>query len=270
MTSAAISEISESLGAVAEPTIALKDVGVRYRLPSNRTRSLKEFILLRMRGQLAFDDFWALRNTSLTVSAGECLGVIGRNGAGKTTMLQVIARVVPPTEGEVRVRGRVAPLLQLGAGFDQELTGRENIYLNGALLGMERSDISARFDEIVDFAELGGFIGAPLRTYSSGMAARLGFAVATACEPDILLVDEVLSVGDEAFKEKCLARMREFAARGTTMILVSHDPQMIRQFCTRVVWIEGKTVAVSGDPEEAMGAYHLFLTRGRVPTTLTA
>src|SRR5689334_12990417 len=139
MTSAATSDLSIGPRSAAEPTVVLKDVGVRYRLPSNRTRSLKEFVLLRMRGQLAFDDFWAIKHASQTDETGECVGVIGRNGAGKTTMLQVIARVVPPTEGQVSVRGRVAPLLQLGAGFDQELTGRENVYLNGALLGMDRS-----------------------------------------------------------------------------------------------------------------------------------
>jgi ABC-2 type transport system ATP-binding protein len=253
-----------------EPSITLDAVGVRYRLPSNRSRSIKEHVLLRLRGQLTFDDFWALRDVSLDVVPGECLGVIGRNGAGKTTLLQVIARVVPPSEGVVQVRGRIAPLLQLGAGFDQELTGRENVFLNGALLGMERSEITARFDEIVEFSELGEFIEAPLRTYSSGMAARLGFAVATACQPDILLVDEVLSVGDEAFKEKCKARMREFSARGATLIVVSHDAQVIREFCTRVMWIEGKTIAAEGDPEKVMGRYHLFLTRDKAQIGLAS
>jgi len=245
--------------AAATPRVELDRVGVRYRLPSGRTRSLKEYALLWVRGQLAFDDFWAIREVSLNVMPGECLGVIGRNGAGKSTLLQVIARVVSPSEGLVKVRGRVAPLLQLGAGFDQELTGRENVYLNGVLLGMRREEIAAQFDSIVDFAGLGAFIDAPLRTYSSGMAARLGFAVATACEPDILLVDEVLAVGDEAFRAKCLARMREFAGRGTTMILVSHDPQLIGDFCTRVIWIEGKGIRSAGDPVDVMGDYHLFL-----------
>lgn len=263
MDSAAICDLPALNISTVEPSVQLLDVGVRYRLPTNRVRSIKEYALLWLRGQLSFDDFWALDHVSLDINRGECLGVIGRNGAGKTTLLQVIARVVPPTHGAVSVRGRVAPLLQLGAGFDQELTGRENVFLNGALLGMDRSDISARFDEIVDFAEVRDFIDAPLRTYSSGMAARLGFSVATACDPDVLLVDEVLSVGDEAFRAKCMARMHEFIRRGVTLVLVSHEPGYIRELCSRVVWIEGKRIAAEGDPEDVMGQYHLFLTASR-------
>jgi ABC-type polysaccharide/polyol phosphate transport system ATPase subunit len=244
----------------APPAIALADVGVRYRLPKGRTRNLKEITLLWLRRRLAFEEFWAIRNLDLVVPRGERVGVIGRNGAGKSTLLQVIARVLTPTEGNISVRGRVAPLLQLGAGFDSELTGRENVFLNGTLLGMRRAEIAARFDEIVRFAEVEEFVDAPLRAYSSGMAARLGFAVATASEPDILLLDEVLSVGDEAFQLKCLQRMREFAARGTTMVLVTHDPPLIIEHSTRVIWLEGKGIRASGDPTTVMNAYHTFLT----------
>src|SRR5215208_6312644 len=189
------------------PAIELRRVGVRYRLPRSGTRSIKEHALLWLRRRALFDELWALRDIDLSVVAGERLGILGRNGAGKSTLLQVIARVVAPTVGRATVRGRVAPLLQLGAGFDPELTGRENVFLNGVLLGMRRAEIAARFESIIDFAELAEFVHAPVRAYSSGMAARLGFAVATAADPDVLLLDEILAVGDEGFRGKCLARM---------------------------------------------------------------
>jgi len=238
------------------PLIELKEVGVRYRLPRGGVRSIKEYVVLALRGQLRFDDFWALRGVSLNVEHGERLGVIGRNGAGKSTLLQLIARVLTPTLGRVYVRGRVAPLLQLGAGFDAELSGRENVFLNGALLGMRRSHIKERFDAIVDFAELASFIDAPLRTYSTGMAARLGFAVATECDPDILLLDEVLSVGDEAFQAKCVGRLRAFSQRGTTMIVVTHNPQFVLDECTRAIWIHDKRIRSDADPLSVVAAYH--------------
>jgi homopolymeric O-antigen transport system ATP-binding protein len=239
--------------------VELRDVGVRYRLPRGGTRSVKEFALLAARRRLRFDDFWALQGVDLTVASGERLGIVGRNGAGKSTLLQVIARVLAPTTGSIIVRGRIAPLLQLGAGFDMELSGRENVFLNGSLLGMRRSEIRARFAEITEFAELGDFIEAPLRTYSSGMAARLGFAVATACEPDVLLLDEVLSVGDEAFQKKCLGRLRAFTDQGTTMIIVTHDPNLVLSQCTRAVWVCDKRIAAQGPPHLVMDAYHTFL-----------
>jgi ABC-type polysaccharide/polyol phosphate transport system ATPase subunit len=213
-------------------------------------------VLLWLRKRLDFEEFWALRDVDLVVPHGERLGVIGRNGAGKSTLLQVIARILTPTVGSVTVRGRVAPLLQLGAGFDAELTGRENVFLNGTLLGMRRAEINASFDEIVRFAEVEEFIEAPLRAYSSGMAARLGFAVATASRPDVLLLDEVLSVGDEGFKRKCLERMREFASRGTTMVLVTHDPELIMEHSTRAIWIEDHSIRQAGEPQDVLAAYH--------------
>ncbi len=239
--------------------VELCDVGVRYRLPRGGTRSIKEFAVLAARRQLRFDDFWALRGVDLTVASGERLGIVGRNGAGKSTVMQVIARVLTPTTGTVAVRGRVAPLLQLGAGFDMELSGRENVFLNGTLLGMRRAQIKERFTEITDFAELGDFIEAPLRTYSSGMAARLGFAIATACDPDVLLLDEVLSVGDEAFQKKCLDRLRKFTERGTTMIVVTHDPELVLSLCTRAAWIADKQIAAVGTPDSVVDAYHAYL-----------
>jgi ABC-type polysaccharide/polyol phosphate transport system ATPase subunit len=239
--------------------VELRDVGVRYRLPRGGTRSIKEYVLLAARGQLRFDDFWALQGVDLSIARGERLGVVGRNGAGKSTLLQVIARVLTPSTGSVEVRGRVAPLLQLGAGFDMELSGRENVFLNGTLLGMRRKQIKERFDEITDFAELGDFIEAPLRTYSSGMAARLGFAIATACDPDVLLLDEVLSVGDEAFQKKCLDRLRKFTDNGTTMIIVTHDPNLVLAQCSRAVWVCDKQISSDGVPASVVDAYHAFL-----------
>ncbi|HEY2593304.1 MAG TPA: ABC transporter ATP-binding protein [Chloroflexota bacterium] len=257
-----------SNGHIRDSIVTLEDVGVRYRVPRGGVRSIKEYLLLAMRGQLRFDDFWALENIDLTISAGERLGVIGRNGAGKSTLLQVIASVLRPTTGRVAVLGRVAPLLQLGAGFDPELSGRENVYLNGALLGMKRATIRARFDAIVEFAELDEFIDAPLRTYSTGMAGRLGFAVATECQPDVLLLDEVLAVGDEAFQSKCVERLREFTGRGTTLVLVTHDADLVMRECTRVVWIRDKRIVADGEPSDVVDAYHRFLSKNDMATLL--
>lgn len=254
----ALSPISE-LDGHAPPVVELRGVGVRYRVPRGGVRSLKEYLLQTVRGQLRFDDFWALEDVDLSVGPAERVGVIGRNGAGKSTLLQVIAGVLEPTRGSSIVRGRVAPLLQLGAGFDPELSGRENIFLNGTLLGMRRAQIRARLDAIVDFAELEAFIDAPLRTYSTGMAARLGFAVAAECQPDVLLLDEVLSVGDEAFQEKCVRRLREFTACGTTMIVVTHDPEFVVRECTRAVWILDKRVVEDGEPGSVVDKYHAHL-----------
>jgi ABC-type polysaccharide/polyol phosphate transport system ATPase subunit len=236
--------------------ISLEEVGVRYHLPTGGTRSIKELTLLWLRRRAVFEDFWALQDISLHVSVGERLGIVGRNGAGKSTLLQVIARIVTPTVGSATVRGQVAPLLQLGAGFDTELTGRENVFLNGALLGMTRAQITEQFDAIIEFAELPEFVDVPLRAYSSGMAARLGFAVATAVQPEILLIDEVLSVGDEQFKEKCVARMREFSDHGTTVVLVTHDPALIAEQCTRAIWLDHGHLRAEGSPDEVVSRYH--------------
>jgi len=244
---------------VEQPIVELHGVGVRYRVPRGGVRSIKEYLLQAVRGQLRFDDFWALEDVHLEVGPGERVGVIGRNGAGKSTLLQVIAGVLQPTTGSSLVHGRVAPLLQLGAGFDPELSGRENVFLNGTLLGMRRAQIKARFDAIVAFAELESFIDAPLRTYSTGMAARLGFAVAAECQPDVLLLDEVLSVGDEAFQDKCVRRLREFTDYGTTMIIVTHDAEFVVRECTRAVWIRDKRIVEDGEPRAVVDTYHAHL-----------
>jgi ABC-type polysaccharide/polyol phosphate transport system ATPase subunit len=236
-------------------TISLEGVGVRYRAPDERISTFKEYLIRWLQRKIRHRDFWALRDVNLTIFSGETVGLIGHNGAGKSTLLKLIARVLRPTTGRVVVRGRVAPLLEFGAGFHSELTGRENVYLNGALLGFSNQEMEEKFERIVDFAELWDFIDAPLRTYSSGMSARLGFAVATDVKPDILIIDEVLSVGDEAFQRKSAARMQEFRDQGATIILVSHNMAIIEQICHRAVWLDHGRLMEAGEVKEIIKAY---------------
>ena len=239
-----------------EPSVIVLDsVSVRYRVPHERIVSFKEFAIRWMRRQVTYTDFWALRDVSLEVRPGETVGIVGANGAGKSTLLKVIARILRPTGGRARVNGRVAPLLELGAGFDPELTGRENIYLNGAILGCSRREMDHKVDRIVEFAEVGEFIDAPLRTYSTGMTARLGFAVATDADPDIVIVDEVLAVGDEAFQRKCLARLDAFRNKGVTILLVSHNAALIRSLCHRAAWLHRGQLRALGPAAEVVAEY---------------
>jgi len=237
------------------PVIHFEDVSVRYRLPQESVSGIKEFAIRWMQRKLAFDDFWALKNVSFEITKGEIFGIIGRNGSGKSTMLKVIARVLTPTQGRVVVRGKVAPLLELGAGFHPELTGRENVFLNSALLGRTKNEVEKTLPEIAAFAEIGEFMEAPLRTYSTGMVARLGFAVATAMRPEILLVDEVLSVGDAAFQQKCLDRMYSFQEQGTTIVLVSHSMSTIESFCNRAIWLDRGEKKAFGSTHEVIRRY---------------
>jgi ABC-type polysaccharide/polyol phosphate transport system ATPase subunit len=236
--------------------ILLEKVSVRYRIPRERIGSLKEYAIRRLKRRLYFDEFEALREVSLEVPGGETVGVIGRNGAGKSTLLRLIARVMPPTAGRVVVWGRTAPLLELGLGFHGELTGRENIMLQGALLGFSRAQMRRRTPRIVEWAELEEFIDAPVRTYSTGMAARLAFSVATDVEPDILLVDEALAVGDERFQMKCHARMEEFRRSGKTVFLVSHALAAVRENCRRAIWIHEGRLVRDGDSASVTELYH--------------
>jgi ABC-type polysaccharide/polyol phosphate transport system ATPase subunit len=252
---------SDSLSAAelelpSESAVQLDNVSVRYRVPQERIGTFKEYAIRRLQGRVGYNEFWALRDVNLRVSQGEILGIVGRNGAGKTTLLKVIARVLRPTRGRVRVRGHLAPLLDLGAGFHPELTGRENVFLNGSLLGNTQREIRERLTEILGFAELQDFIDAPLRTYSSGMIARLGFAVATAWRPDILILDEVLAVGDEAFQHKCRIRLEGFRNGGTTVLLVSHSAEMIRSMCREAIWLDHGTVKAWGPADEVTQQYH--------------
>ncbi len=245
--------------AAFDPVVCLEGVTVRYRAPEQRLGSFKEYLIRRIQDGVRLREFCALEDVSLSVSPGETLGVVGPNGAGKSTLLRVVARVLAPSSGRLRIRGRVAPLLELGAGFHPELTGRENVLLNATLLGHTHRETLQRLPEILDFAGVDGFVDAPLRTYSSGMAARLGFAVATAWEPEILLLDETLAVGDEAFRAKCLARLAGFRRNGTTVLLVSHDLGAVRAVCDRAVWLERGRVRLVAGAEAAVAAYQAAL-----------
>jgi len=238
-----------------EPAIQMEDISVCYRLPREHIRSIKEYAIRRLKRSLVYDDFWALTDVDLTVNRGEVLGIIGRNGAGKSTLLKVVARVLRPTRGRIRIMGRVSPLLELGAGFNFELTGRENTYLYGTILGFSRKDIDDRFDRIMDFAGLGEFIDSPLRTYSSGMVARLGFSIATDQPPEILIIDEILSVGDAEFQKKSRERIDSFKGTETTILLVSHSLQEIIKMCDRAVWFSQGQLVDQGNPEEIVAKY---------------
>jgi ABC-type polysaccharide/polyol phosphate transport system ATPase subunit len=237
------------------PKIRLDAVSLCYRLARQRPPSLKEYAIHWIKGSLSYQELWAVRELSATIEAGEVVGIVGHNGAGKSTLLKMLAGVLEPSSGRCEVAGAVAPILSLGAGFDHELTGRENVFLNGLLLGHRRHEIAERYDEIVDFSGVGDFIHSPIRTYSSGMIARLGFSVATAWQPDVLLLDEVLNVGDTAFTKKCEARFARYRAAGTTIVLVSHSAPAIQNACTRCLWIDHGRLQADGDPAEVLGRY---------------
>lgn len=221
-----------------ETVIEVKDVSMHFNLMVERVDSIKEYVMKLLKGKLLYNDFVALSHVSFDVHKGEIVGLVGLNGAGKSTLLKIIAGVLKPTEGKVITRGTIAPLIEVGAGFDPELTARENVYLNGAILGHDRKFMDSKFDEIIDFAELQNFVDVPVKNFSSGMYARLGFAIATMVQPDILIVDEVLSVGDYKFQKKCEDRIQAMLDKGVTVVLVSHDISMIEKLCTKVVWLE--------------------------------
>jgi ABC-type polysaccharide/polyol phosphate transport system ATPase subunit len=235
--------------------IAIDDVCVRYRVPLDPGLSLKEYVVRRFARQRRHVDHEALAHVSVTVAKGAALGIIGANGSGKTTLLRLIAKVLTPTSGRVRVWGRVGPLLDVIGGFHPELTGRENVFLNGTLLGLSRREIAARFEAIAGFAEIGEFIDAPMRTYSSGMVVRLGFAIASDVDPDILAIDEALGVGDDRFQRKCAARLDGFRERGTTLVIVSHDMTSIRRLCTTALWLDHGRARMLGPVDEVVNAY---------------
>ena len=239
----------------SKTVIRLDKVSVRYRLPEERIATFKEYMIRRLQKRVRYNSFLALNGVDIEVEKGEIFGIVGRNGAGKSTLLKVISRVLVPTEGRVWIKGRVSPLLELGAGFHPELTGRENVFLNGTLLGHSRREIEDHMEEIIEFAELGAFIEAALRTYSSGMVARLGFAVATTWKPEILILDEVLSVGDEAFQLKCQNRMEAFRQEQVTTLIVTHSMQTVEALCTRAAWIDHGVVKAVGPPGEVIKEY---------------
>ena len=235
--------------------IEVQNVTMRFHMNSDRILSLKEFVTTALRGKLKYDTFTALEQVSFQVKRGETLGLIGRNGAGKSTMLKIISGILKPTEGEVHCYGNVVPMLELGSGFDFDLTGRENIFLNGAILGYSREFLESKYEEILAFSELGEFIHSPIRNYSSGMLARLAFSIATVVRPEILIVDEILSVGDADFQAKSRRRMTELMSGGATVLFVSHDLSQIREMCNRVIWLEHGRVKLCGETDEVCSAY---------------
>ncbi len=245
-----------------EAVIIFDNVSKNYPVYHQITGGIKNllFHLPKAIRQLKNSKFEALRNVSFEVYKGETLGIIGRNGAGKSTILGLIAGVLKPSMGKVIVKGRISPLLELGAGFHPELTGRENIILNGVLMGLTRAEVLKKMDEIIEFSELGYFIEQPIRVYSSGMLARLGFSVMAHLDPEILLIDEILAVGDINFQKKCLERMNEFKKNGVTIVFVSHSMPDIERICDRVMWIENQTVKMIGKPEEIVKEYSIFVS----------
>jgi len=242
---------------VTKPIIDLQNVGIKFKLNDNKISSLKEYILAKLSGKISYNEFWALQNVSLKVNTGEIVGVIGRNGSGKSTLLKIISKIMKPTKGEILVNGNVVPLLELGSGFDFDLTGKENIFLNGAILGYSEQFVNSKYNEIVEFSELGDFINIPIRNYSSGMIMRLAFSIATVVNPNILIVDEILAVGDEAFQRKSRSRMTQLMSGGTTVIFVSHSLDQIREICDKVIWLEHGQVKMSGKTNEVCDKYDI-------------
>ena len=235
--------------------IEVKNVSMRFNMAKEKHESLKEYFLAAVQGRLQFEEFYALRDVSFNVEKGDFYGLIGLNGSGKSTLLKIISGVFKPSSGSTVVHGTIAPLIELGAGFDMDLTARENIYLNGTVLVMTPKYIDSKFDEIVEFSELQDFLDVPLKNYSSGMVSRIAFAIATVTKPDVLIADEILSVGDFLFQEKCEKRMRELMSGGTTVILVSHSIEQIERMCNKVTWLEKGRVRMTGDMRTVCDAY---------------
>lgn len=238
-----------------DSVIKVTGATVRFNMASEKIDNLKEYFVKLVKKELLFQEFLALKDVSFEVKRGEAWGLVGTNGSGKSTLLKLICGILKPYRGNVEVRGNIAPLIELGAGFDGELTATENIYLNGAVLGYSKEFMDSHYDEIVDFAELHDFMHMPIKNYSSGMAARLGFAIATIVRPEILIVDEVLAVGDAAFQEKCQKRMQEMLAGGTTLLFVSHSIKNVRELCDHALWLNKGQVMMKGEADQVCDAY---------------
>jgi ABC-type polysaccharide/polyol phosphate transport system ATPase subunit len=237
--------------------IQIQNISVKYRLIKERRRSFQAYVINYLKGKrIKSETLWALRDISLDVKKGESLGIIGHNGAGKSTLLKVISGVIKPIEGAINVKGTIAPLIELSAGFDDELTGRENIFLSASILGFSRKEIEEKYNSIVEFSELGDFINTPLKSFSSGMIARLGFSIATEVNSDILIVDEVLAVGDTHFKQKSKERILDFKRRGITTFFVSHNMDDVKSLCDRVLWLDHGSMKMLGDPAKTINAYN--------------
>lgn len=235
--------------------IKVNDVSMMFNLSSEKIDSIKEYFIKAVRRELHFQEFWALRDISFTLEKGDSLGIVGLNGSGKSTLLKIVSGILKPTKGTVETYGSIAPLIELGAGFDANLSARENIYLNGAILGYSRAYMSERFDEIIEFAELQDFVDTAVKNYSSGMVARLGFAIATMNVPDILIIDEILAVGDYKFQEKSFARMQEMIASGATVVFVSHSIEQVQKICKKALWLEHGHMRMLGDVDAVCGEY---------------
>lgn len=244
---------------MSDTVIKLENVGMHFIKSTQKVDSLKEYFVRKLKKQISYDEFIALNNINLEIKKGEVVGFVGLNGAGKSTLLKVVSGVQKPTVGKITVNGKVSPLLELGAGFDNNLTGRENIYLNGLILGYDKKLIAEKIDDIIDFAEIRDFIDVPIKNYSSGMKARLGFSIATIKTPQILIVDEVLSVGDGRFRKKSEARMLELIKSDATVLFVSHSLAQVRRLCTKVVWLEKGQIKMMGNTKEVCDAYEAYL-----------
>lgn len=242
-----------------DQVIVIQDVSIRFKLERGRSTSIKEYMIRFFKDQLSYEEFWALKNISMEVEKGDAVGIVGTNGAGKSTLLKLIAGVMTPSNGTVKVNGIIAPMIELGAGFDSELTGRENIFLNGALMGFSRKEMEKRYNDIVEFSELEGFIETTVKNYSSGMFMRLAFSIAISVNPDILIIDEVLSVGDARFQKKCMDRIQEIKERGTTILFVSHSADQVKAICNKALWLEKGELKRFGRANEVITAYTEFL-----------
>lgn len=237
--------------------VKIDNVSMKFRFTQDRITNIKEFVVTALRGKLKYNEFSALKNVTFDINKGDVVGIIGRNGSGKSTLLKIISGILKPSEGQVRCNGNIVPMLELGSGFDYDLTGRENIFLNGAILGYSKDFLNSKVEEIIEFSELGRFIEEPIRNYSSGMMMRLAFSIATVVNPEILIVDEILAVGDEAFQEKSRKRMMELMSGGTTVLFVSHNLNQIREMCNKVVWLDHGEVKAIGNTEEVCNMYNL-------------
>jgi len=238
-----------------EPIIQVRDANVRFNIASERIDNIKEYFIKLFKGALNYKEFIALKNINIEIKKGESLGIVGSNGAGKSTLLRLICGIIAPDKGDVIVKGKISPILELGAGFDPNLTAKENIYLQGALLGYNHSFMKEQFNKIVEFSELADFLDIPIKNYSSGMQARMAFSVATSVQPDILIVDEALSVGDAAFQRKCANRIKEMLQGDTTFLFVSHDNSMVRELCEKAIWLRNGELVMSGNSNEVCAAY---------------
>ena len=245
---------------MSEPAIEVEGASLAYRLSRSKAGTAKEFAIQMLKRQVSYEQLWAINDISFTVGNGEVFGVVGPNGAGKSTLMKMLARVLPPTDGRVVVRGSVAPMIELGAGFNPELTGFENIVMYGTLLGRGTQFMRERAQGIVEWADLVDYMDVPIRSYSTGMLARLGFSVATDTDPDVLIVDEVLSVGDASFQAKSFERIEKMIADGTSVVLVSHDLAMVRKIADRAIWLDHGNVVAAGDPETVVGEYEASVT----------